>query len=318
MGTGATEVAAGIINMLGVGQLNASNQVYHSYSHDWMQKADQNNREHRRRRENMRGTLDRLNLQMQELKSAQGIDELKLQLQLRKEKEARDKQERAEARQERNDAFQREQFEWQKQKYEQDAEARKAAQERQDKATEASIAQGWARINDARKAQEMNMRLYGYVPDKNAPGGYRYEPTEAAKGSGSSSSSRSSSGGGSSSLVAYPIIDANGKINVAELKTHEMETVLLNAREAIKGDLGEDESKDFEKEFRRAGDDKARNAVLLKWMGKSKTCGDMIRAIDANYRGQHGIGSSAPAAPTENPIAPVGGNVNPRTGLNYQ
>ena len=174
MGTGATELAAGIINMLGVGELHASNQQYHTYSHDWMQKADQNIREHRKRREGMRDTLDRLNMQMQELKSAQSLQELQTLRQIQKEKEAKERQER-------DDAFRREQFEWQKEKYEQDAERQAAAMERQNKATEASIAQGWAKINESKENYKTQMLANGWVPDENAPGKFRFDPEEAKK-----------------------------------------------------------------------------------------------------------------------------------------
>lgn len=52
--TGATELAAAIANMVGVGSFNASNQQIHSFSQDWMKKADQDAKLRRQRIDNLR------------------------------------------------------------------------------------------------------------------------------------------------------------------------------------------------------------------------------------------------------------------------
>lgn len=172
--TGAAELGAAIANMIGVGSFGASNQQYHSYSQDWMKKADQDIKDNRKRRDDMKQLQDRLNLQLQELKSSRSIQELQLARQMRKEKEAKEKAER-------DEAFRREQFEWQKEKATKAEEAQAAAQARQDKATDADIAQGWARINQTKDNYKTQMLANGWVPDEEAPGGFRYDPNEAKK-----------------------------------------------------------------------------------------------------------------------------------------
>lgn len=64
--TGAGELAAGLINLIGVGN-GASNQVYHSYSIDWQRKADQDARERRARIDNLKARRDAIEQQMQQL-----------------------------------------------------------------------------------------------------------------------------------------------------------------------------------------------------------------------------------------------------------
>lgn len=62
--TGITEVAASIANLVGVGAMGASNQQYHSYSQDWMRKADADAKANRDRidriRENLYAQKERL------------------------------------------------------------------------------------------------------------------------------------------------------------------------------------------------------------------------------------------------------------------
>lgn len=276
MATGTTELAANIINMLSVGQLHANNQQYKSYSQDWMRKADQDIREHRHRRDNLNNTLMRLKQQQEQVRTAGRIEEMKL-----RQQQAADAYNRA--LRNAQDAERRADKEW-------DKDFKERTQERQAKQTDASIAQGWARIQQQRDANTTSMLAQGWVPDKNAPGGFRYDPKAAEKYGvkPSSSSSSSRSGSGSSSTDDFPVIDSNGDVNIAKLRPHEVEYLRDNAREAIKKDLGQEESMQFEKEFRRAMDDKAKNAVLSKWTGRSKTCEEIIRSMDEGYMGNHG------------------------------
>lgn len=51
---GASELAASLVNMIGVGSFGASNQQYHSYSQDWMKKADEDYRQRLARVDNLR------------------------------------------------------------------------------------------------------------------------------------------------------------------------------------------------------------------------------------------------------------------------
>lgn len=67
--TGMAELAASVINLMGVANNRAVSQQYRSYSQDWMKKADQDLREHRYRMDNIRARQNalkqqQLNLQM--------------------------------------------------------------------------------------------------------------------------------------------------------------------------------------------------------------------------------------------------------------
>ena len=186
MATGTTELAAGIINMLAVGQLGASHQQYNNPTADWMKKADADLKANRERRRSMADTMQRLKMQEAELKAANRIEEAKLKHQLDREKEAdrRYEQERAER---------LAQQEWQRGVTEKNMEMSKKAQERADKQTDAAIAQRWSQINDSRKAQVATFLEAGYVPDKNSPSGYRYDPEEAKKWAGNTLTTKQSS-----------------------------------------------------------------------------------------------------------------------------
>lgn len=151
MATGTTELAAGIINLLSVGQLHASNQQYKSYSQDWMRKAEQDLKEHRARRDNLQATLDRLKLQQQQVATAGRVEEMKLKQQAAKDQlsiamqNAQDAERRADK--------------------EREFEFRERTQERQDKRADASIAQGWAQINQHKKEWAAKQRAMGLDPD---------------------------------------------------------------------------------------------------------------------------------------------------------
>ena len=66
--TGATELAASVANLIGVGQFGASNQQYKSYSQDWMKKADADLKYNRARLDNMRDKQRALQQQMIQLR----------------------------------------------------------------------------------------------------------------------------------------------------------------------------------------------------------------------------------------------------------
>lgn len=78
--TGLTEMAANIANLLTVGQGHATPQQYHNFSLDWMRKADQDMRERRHRTDNMNAQLDRLNYQIQQVKNADRLSDIKLRI----------------------------------------------------------------------------------------------------------------------------------------------------------------------------------------------------------------------------------------------
>lgn len=66
--TGATELAASLANMIAVGGHNAVSQQYHSYSQDWMKKADENWRQNRARYDNLRDRQRALQQQLIQLR----------------------------------------------------------------------------------------------------------------------------------------------------------------------------------------------------------------------------------------------------------
>lgn len=78
--TGLTEMAANIANLLTVGQGHATPQQYHNFSLDWMRKADQDMRERRHRTDNMNAQLDRLNYQIEQVKNADRLSDIKLRI----------------------------------------------------------------------------------------------------------------------------------------------------------------------------------------------------------------------------------------------
>lgn len=281
--TGATELAAGIINMLGVGELHASNQQYHSYSQDWMKKAEDNIREHRNRRANMQDVLQRLKMQQEDLRTSSKIEEAKLKAQqaqaayndaLAAQKTADDAEEKA----------------WKRGVTEKELGLKEEAQAASIAATKQNISQDQQKINLEREKWETTMKSNGWVRDKKAEGGWRYDPVAA--GVNVSNTTRRSSGSGSDSRDAFPVIDSNGEVNIAYLRPHEVEYLMSEAKNAILKDLGAEEAAQFDKEYKRVGDDKARSTVLKKWMGKSPTCESIIKKMDQNYKAQTGYARS--------------------------
>lgn len=75
--TGLTELAASVANLIGVGEGNAVSQQYHSFSQDWMRKADADIKEHRSKLDDLRNRqrairqqYDTLELQMAKERAA--------------------------------------------------------------------------------------------------------------------------------------------------------------------------------------------------------------------------------------------------------
>jgi apoptotic chromatin condensation inducer in the nucleus len=236
----------------------------------------------------MRDTLDRLNYQMNELKTAQNIDELKTRRQLQREKEAKERADREEAyrreKTERDEAFRREQFEWQKEKAEKAEAAQAAALERQERRDAATIAQGWSRINAERDKTKTSMLAAGWVPDKSAPGGFRYDPEKAKEYGVVVGGSKDKKEG-----LSLPIIDADGNVNLANVGDKEQLKIIMNtAINAIKRDLGEEQAKELESRLTMADSDESREAILTEWIGKSPTMEAELKKYDPNYKGNHG------------------------------
>lgn len=279
--SGLTELASSVANMIGVGSFNAANQQYRSYSQDWMKKADQDLREHRYRMDNVRARQNALKQQQLNLQMGQAGQALARENE-RIKQQYNDRMALAEA--QRNAALQPMDI------------RSKAADEAGElglkgmqtaagiKAQEQSTAQGWSRIKAQDEANELSRLTQGFVRDEN--GDWKYDPEKAASKLGVTDIKKISKSGGKDG-DDFPVIDKDGKVNVAHLTNAERENVYTQARSSIQQDLGEEDAKEFRKDWLQAADDKASNAVLQKWMGKSKTMEEYIRSIDEGYAGIH-------------------------------
>lgn len=251
MGTGATEVAAGIINMLGVGELNATHQQYHSFSQDWMKKADERSKENRKRRQDMRDTLERLKMQQKQVELASRIEEMKLAMQLAKDKEARDRQARAEA-------LQREQIEQRRKEHADEMAYKEKALQQSAEESKANRGLQYSKLKAERDAKDATMLTYGYVRDDKAPGGYRYDEKAAARTRSSSRSSSSSSSSGSKSKNEFHFND-NGKSIPYYMSSDERKAFLEKAYAKVKDKPG------FREEYESETRDADRNGVIMKY-----------------------------------------------------
>lgn len=192
MATGATEAVASIANLIAVAH-GASNQQYHSYSQDWMRKADADMKENRRRRDSMRDTLDRLKLQQEQMRTAQNIEEMKFRREV--ERAARE------------EGWRNKQWEFGQQQWKDKLEQQKKDNEMKEKelkiredSAKASTAQGWARINETKRQHDAAMRDHGYTPRKD--GGWDYDPKKDSRLISRSTTRSGGSGGkGNSSSV---------------------------------------------------------------------------------------------------------------------
>lgn len=66
---GITEAVASLTNLIGVGYNGASNQQYHSYSKDWMDRADAERKQRRNRIDNIRDRQKAMQQQLSQLRS---------------------------------------------------------------------------------------------------------------------------------------------------------------------------------------------------------------------------------------------------------
>ena len=58
---------------------------------------------------------------------------------------------------------------------------------------------------------------------------------------------RSGGGSGSSSIIAYPILDSTGHVNVAHLNPKQLEEIRSAVQGTIKDELGAEQGKEFDK-----------------------------------------------------------------------
>jgi len=321
IGTGATELAAGIVNMLGVGQLHASNQQYRSYSQDWMKQAEANIQANRRRRDDMRAVMDRLQTQLDQVRYGNSL----------KEWEYKQQQKQAAIAKADRDA----KFEWEKGIKEREidlaerkltnAEGQQAIEnDRAEKLNDARIkninadtAQGWAKYDEAKKKDQMSWYSQGYVPDPDSPFGWRHDPVAAAKWV-------NLNGGGKGSSISIPLLEykQNGQNLPAETLTVPDEATLKNAlfsnidavtdlSESQKQDILDimrDESKDAQKK----ADELKRYLVSsgqLRSLIRTKTQGDAQASttpyLDSKKAGHNSYLDSKKAGQTTQEAAPA-------------
>ena len=251
--TGLTELAASIANLVGVGGFNAVNQEYKSVQNDWMKKAEDDMRVHRSRIDNLNARLEDQRMRLEQLKlgdaqtafenamraagvtyetATKGADAAYENAVYPAQILSQGQQAAAQARLQGVTAG-----------YEGAINERKLAND--EAAQQASISQGWAKINEDKrqfnetqrlKERELNITAgrYGLNPDgTDNPNSSGY-----AGGRGTSSSSSSSSGGGSSSGNKYEVTVGNRRF-IINLNTETHKQALLNGKGYIRQDVEE-------------------------------------------------------------------------------
>lgn len=273
--TGAGELAAALVNLFGVGELHATSQQYKDIAQDWMKKADADRKRRRERMDNIKERQRQVGERRAQFELASTQDRYKRML------------DTAKGQYERKGKIDDIAAGIPVMQAQGEAAIAEAAGKIRLEGTKAvatqrmhedASARGWQQLEQTKAYQNAQLAAKGLNPD----GSINEELTRqllAIKSGGS---------GSGSSALAYPILDSTGKVNVARLNPKQLEEIKLAVQGTIKGELGADESKAFEQEFRRANTDKEKEAVLTAWMGKSQTAEQMIRSIDSAYQGNHG------------------------------
>lgn len=291
---GVTELASSIANLIGVGALGASNQTYQNYSQNWMQRADQERRARQARMDNIRERERQQRAQIAQLRqgganalaqmrlgqagTVAGLRGNALQAGYQSGRDA------AQAGYQAGTAAAQAGYQGTLQglqlgMQEENAQASRGLQA-------AALAQRDRQFN-----AQMEAKGYDYDPKTG-----KWNPNPEKMATIATASGRSGRGG-SNSNNSYTIIDANGNMNVAHMKSDEKKALLSGAVSDIESDLGEEEAKKFQSEYQMADSDSERNAIIEKWMGKSPRVEARIRAVDPTYRGNH------TRAAQENPYA---------------
>ena len=228
MATGFTELGAGIINMLGVGELHAANQQYHNYFADWMRKADQDIKDHRARKKDMRDTIDRLKMQAQQVKTASRIEEMKLAQQ--KAKQQADSARQAYLDEQRRLAA----------VAKAEADARKEA--REEKYNDARIKSLLSKDAQAWSKQKQDMLKQGFVWDDSKKA-FVFDENLAKKMSEAKSKTSSSKSGSSSAPKAsgdsYSVV-IDGKQTTLKMSKQSYEHAVKSGTEELKQDIVND------------------------------------------------------------------------------
>lgn len=273
--TGAGELAAALVNLFGVGELHATSQQYKDIGQDWMKKADADRKRRRERMDNIKERQRQVGERRAQFELASTQDKYKRMLDTAKgQYERKGKIDDIAAgipvMQAQGEA----------------AIAEAAGKIRLEgtkavatqKTHEDASARGWAQLEQTKQYQNAQLAAKGLNPDGTVNETLTKQLLARTGGSGS----------GSSSIIAYPILDSTGHVNVARLNPKQLEEIKSAVQGTIKDELGAEQGKEFDKEFRRANTDKEREAVLSKWIGKSKTAEAMILSIDSAYQGNHG------------------------------
>lgn len=272
--TGAGELAAALVNLFGVGELHATSQQYKDIAQDWMKKADADRKRRRDRMDNIKERQRQVGERRAQFELASTQDRYKRMLdtargQYERKGKIDDIASGIPVMQAQGEA----------------AIAEAAGKIRLEgtkavatqKMHEDASARGWAQLKQTEAYQNAQLAAKGLNPD----GTINETLTKQLL-------ARSGGGSGSSSIIAYPILDSTGHVNVAHLNPKQLEEIRSAVQGTIKDELGAEQGKEFDKEFRRANTDKEREAVLSKWIGKSKTAEAMILSIDSAYQGNHG------------------------------
>lgn len=295
---GAGQLAASLVNLFAVGK-GASNMQINDVSKDWMQQADRERRERRNRIENLRERQRGIQEKQAAIKNATTQDEYDTMLK------------NAQAQAKRRADIDKAKASIPVMQAQGNAETANTVTNLGIKGASAVADQQNTETRISRDQQQFDarMRSAGLNPDGTVNATLTRQ-LNAMKGGGS----------GNEKPIAYPILDANGNVNIAMLDPKQIEHIELTIESTIKDELGETQAKQFNKEFRTAATESERDAVLKKWVGKSATAEQMIRSIDSAYKGQHTAGSTTPApAPAAEEKKEDGKpQVNPKTGLNYE
>ena len=267
--TGATELAAAIANMVGVGSFNASNQKYHSFSQDWMKKADENRKARRKRMDDLRERQNAAGAQLSAIKASGAKDLAQLRARLVGEKAARD------------NSVLGVKFKADNEVAAAEATGRQAAAEATAKGKQAEISLGLKEQtrSDANRQHEDALLAQGFKRGKD--GNLEVDPDIVAARAAARGRTTSSGGRGSSIQVTFA---ASGE-NPEETMTINAQS-LYNTILANKEDLGL--TKDEQKEVLRligSGGAEDTAKILTAYATKNKKLRDLVRksAVSSTY-----------------------------------
>ena len=272
---GLTEVVANIANAIGVAN-GASNQTIKTVSKDWMQKADQEHKERKKRleqaRENLSAREDAMNkVKLEGILQAAGIDRENAQAILGLERQAAKNYtsaegKAAEARSKgRNDAAT---VRYQGQVQAATADKQDADQERE----EAQRQSQWA----------AKLRMNGYNADGSINEEYMADAQRAAAMTSGSSSSSSSSGSGSSKGFNLTFSEGNGLPTITyRIQSDSLENTIAANIDKLSGD-----DKTAAKQIRilaQAKSGEALSQALLPYVKGNKAMRELIKMSAESY-----------------------------------